>query len=439
MRRGRSPARSTFNTSPTKSSLSRGTTGTARVTPKGPRHQEPRAPERDQGFRKPTREVRIRNTPEHLYGIDNADDSYDDDALKKNLDLSQESKELSGCSKVNEKWYQMSWVKVTLMAVIVVMLIQAFLFLKGREIKLDNLDLSSDASICLRSHEELRKKLALAFELINESGKLFKQLERQTKYEFEKIDSKQSSLDEKASKEFGNLQRQIEALTVSSRQRDNVDFSKYSDKELPVDLSEIHSLVEMALVQYDADKIGIPDYALESAGGRIHVPYHSQTHSSGWPIMKVFGMVVWEDTRTPREIIKPETLPGNCWPLKGSSGYAAIKLAFPIIPTMVTMEHLHPALSKFHEDALQSTPKNFSVFGWLDEQGKDKVLLGSYTYVQLSKARQTFPIQVLPDEALDIVELNIESNYGNPVYTCIYRFRVHGNPVQSNDSDEKTA
>ena len=32
------------------------------------------------------------------------------------------------------------------------------------------------------------------------------------------------------------------------------------------EMTEINSLVEIALAQYDADKIGIPDYALESAG-----------------------------------------------------------------------------------------------------------------------------------------------------------------------------
>ncbi len=31
-------------------------------------------------------------------------------------------------------------------------------------------------------------------------------------------------------------------------------------------MSEMHSLIEIALERYDADKIGIPDYALESAG-----------------------------------------------------------------------------------------------------------------------------------------------------------------------------
>ena len=66
-------------------------------------------------------------------------------------------------------------------------------------------------------------------------------------------------------------------------------------------------------------------------GARIHVPYHSSTYSYGWPIVKVFGLVVWQDTRTPRELIKPETLPGNCWPLEGERGYVVIKVSLQSI------------------------------------------------------------------------------------------------------------
>eukprot|EP00794_Sanderia_malayensis_P008713 gene8713-9644_t len=246
-----------------------------------------------------------------------------------------------------------------------------------------------DATVCLRSYNELRKKLQLAFELITESGKLFKQLERQTKHQHELIETKHNSLEYKI---------MLILADILTRQ------------EFPVDLSEMHSLIEIALERYDADKIGIPDYALESAGGRIHVPYHSLTHSSGWPIMKVFGIVVWEDTRTPREVIKPENLPGNCWPLQGQKGYVTIK-------------------------------------SWADEHGQQKTLLGSYIYNKHGKARQTFPIQLflrlsekngeedcnrihktsmISETAIEYVELRIGSNYGNTDFTCIYRFRVHG-------------
>ena len=43
----------------------------------------------------------------------------------------------------------------------------------------------------------------------------------------------------------------------------------FPPKDAPFEHSEVHSLVEMALLQYDADKIGIPDYALESAGNQL--------------------------------------------------------------------------------------------------------------------------------------------------------------------------
>ena len=36
--------------------------------------------------------------------------------------------------------------------------------------------------------------------------------------------------------------------------------------------------------------------------------------------------------------------------------------------------------------------------------------------------------QVSPVLYFRFVELRVHSNYGNPSYTCLYRFRVHGVP-----------
>ena len=38
-----------------------------------------------------------------------------------------------------------------------------------------------------------------------------------------------------------------------------------------------------------------------------------------------------------------------------------------------------------------------------------------------------------PRQAYEYVSLRIHSNHGNPDYTCLYRFRVHGTAVMSND------
>ena len=77
------------------------------------------------------------------------------------------------------------------------------------------------------------------------------------------------------------------------------------------------------------------------------------------------------------------------------------------------------------------------------------IQLGQYSYNSSGEPLQTFPVQVrfegqyydfinyifeiFPffNQATDpgpfqIVELRIHSNYGNLNYTCLYRFRVHG-------------
>ena len=56
------------------------------------------------------------------------------------------------------------------------------------------------------------------------------------------------------------------------------------------------------------------------------MPHHSETCDSGSPIIKVFGLPLWHDPRSPRTIITTENLPGTCWPMKGDQGYVVIKV-----------------------------------------------------------------------------------------------------------------
>eukprot|EP00112_Aurelia_sp_Birch-Aquarium-sp1_P008567 Seg1947.6 transcript_id=Seg1947.6/GoldUCD/mRNA.D3Y31 product="SUN domain-containing protein 2" protein_id=Seg1947.6/GoldUCD/D3Y31 len=415
-----------------------------RNTRDGQRQGSPVSP----GGRTKIPRMQNQNTPEHLYGPDKHDEmplptenKQQQDSVMNDM-INQRANQFD-TSVSDIRWYVTSWKNIALMLVGILIVMQAFLILKGNKDRLEpDFSFSSDGSVaCLRSQEELRKKLALAFELIHESGKLFKQLEKQSKQQFERMEMKHDSLEAKATNEIGVIKKQLDILKSLGPRKgdsgflDNFKFGLSSDKD-STEMTEIDSLIKIALAQYDADKIGIPDYALESAGGRIHVPHHSPTHSHGWPIMKIFGIVIWQDARTPREIIKPETLPGNCWPLEGPTGYVVIKLAAPITPSMVTMEHLNPSLARFIDDAWQSMPKNFSVFSWADEFGLEKTLLGSYTYAQNGRARQTFPVQTVPEQKIEYIELRIEDNYGNEEYTCIYRFRVHGEPIRSNDDNK---
>lgn len=76
----------------------------------------------------------------------------------------------------------------------------------------------------------------------------------------------------------------------------------------------------------------------------------------------------------------------------------------------------------------------FNVFqGLQTEMDKDPVMFGSYSFSaeENSPSLQFFPVQNDKiDQPYQIIELRIESNHGNPKYTCLYRFRVHGNTMK---------
>lgn len=54
-----------------------------------------------------------------------------------------------------------------------------------------------------------------------------------------------------------------------------------------------------------------------------------------------------------------------------------------------------------------------------------RIPLGNFTYDIDGIASQTFE---LPSStvACRAIELQVNSNYGHPDYTCVYRFRAHG-------------
>lgn len=67
---------------------------------------------------------------------------------------------------------------------------------------------------------------------------------------------------------------------------------------------------------------------------------------------------------------------------------------------------------------------------------------GMYEYNKEGKQIQYFEITKPSPKAYHLVRLNILSNWGHPVYTCVYRFRVHGRlaagqgPVYVKDNPE---
>lgn len=71
----------------------------------------------------------------------------------------------------------------------------------------------------------------------------------------------------------------------------------------------------------------------------------------------------------------------------------------------------------------------FSFQGFDEDAQQEGTLLGQFTYDQDGEPIQTFYFQDTKMATYQVVELRILTNWGHPEYTCIYRFRVHGEPT----------
>eukprot|EP00058_Branchiostoma_floridae_P021609 XP_002607099.1 hypothetical protein BRAFLDRAFT_68107 [Branchiostoma floridae] len=205
---------------------------------------------------------------------------------------------------------------------------------------------------------------------------------------------------------------------IVSRVTENVS------QKLKVETSRIRAIVNKHIGIYDADKTGMVDHALESAGGSVLSLRCTETYESKSAQLSILGIPLWYKTNSPRTVIQPDVHPGNCWAFRGSEGYMVIQLSGVVRPTSFSLEHIPKSLSPTGQ--IDSAPKDFTVYGLEDESQPEGDVLGNYTYDDNAEPLQYFPVQATDVKPYPIVELRILSNHGNPDYTCIYRFRVHG-------------
>ncbi|XP_042096353.1 SUN domain-containing protein 1 isoform X5 [Ovis aries] len=187
-------------------------------------------------------------------------------------------------------------------------------------------------------------------------------------------------------------------------------------------------IVNNALKLYSQDKTGMVDFALESGGGSVLSTRCSETYETKTALISLFGVPLWYFSQSPRVAIQPDIYPGNCWAFRGSQGYLVVRLSMTIRPTAFTLEHIPKALSP--TGSITSAPKDFAVYGLENEYQEEGQPLGRFIYDQEGESLQMFAAPKKTEGAFQIVELRIFSNWGHPEYTCLYRFRVHGEPIE---------
>ncbi|XP_070581177.1 putative leucine-rich repeat-containing protein DDB_G0290503 [Ptychodera flava] len=186
----------------------------------------------------------------------------------------------------------------------------------------------------------------------------------------------------------------------------------------------IRDIINEALFLFSADKTGMVDYALESAGGSVISTRCSETHESKTALLSIFGIPLWYAANSPRTAIQPDVQPGNCWAFKGTTGYLVIQLSGTIRPTSFSMEHIPKSLSP--NGNIDSAPKEFSVWGLENEFQQEGKHLGSYEYDKNGAPLQFFTVKDPDPGVFPMIELKIHGNHGSLEFTCLYRFRVHG-------------
>ena len=235
-------------------------------------------------------------------------------------------------------------------------------------------------------------------------------------------------------KEFENLK----AYTMKLEQRLDhlLNYTQHQESSL---LNRIGELERRDCdIDVKADKTGMADYALESSGGEIVPEWTSRGLMTSFPLLKLWDIPLFYQTLSPRLAIQPQVNPGNCFGFNGKHGSIGIKLSRHVTVSAITIEHIPKVRRKvllsqkqqlFQELApnedISSAPRNLTISGYsLDDKFHH---LGSFQYELGGSPVQTFTI--MNNMRFSRVKMDINTNWGNAEYTCVYRIRVHGDIV----------
>lgn len=191
-------------------------------------------------------------------------------------------------------------------------------------------------------------------------------------------------------------------------------------------LKHTERIVKKEISLYDADKTNLADYALESSGATITPTRCTKSYLERNIQYSIDGLLpIFFTSNSPRVVIQPSITPGECWCFAGAEGHLVVQLSRTIIPTSFTYEHIRKELTPdLHID---SAPKYFRVKSLRDDKDSEGLLLGEYEYDKDGEPLQQFKVQNPNPVPTRFIELKIQSNHGELQYTCLYRFRVHGN------------
>ncbi|XP_026528047.1 sperm-associated antigen 4 protein-like [Notechis scutatus] len=190
---------------------------------------------------------------------------------------------------------------------------------------------------------------------------------------------------------------------------------------------EMLNILSLAFKKIFEDDIQMADWAQKSIGATIDKDRTSKSYNFLHQEYCWFPFI--SSANPPETILEPDVNPGNCWAFSGSDGQAVIKLPEKVQLTAITVQHISKAIA--FSEGITSALKDFSIYG-LNDETKEEILLGTFMYDTEKELIQTFQLKNEQEKAFQYVKIKVQSNWGNPEYTCIYRVRVHGKMANIN-------
>jgi SUN domain-containing protein 1/2 len=190
-----------------------------------------------------------------------------------------------------------------------------------------------------------------------------------------------------------------------------------------------------------------PNYALPSSGATViaHSPLVPRPSPPGleWSRRLMHLMQIFRPDPTATDLLlahKGIEQPGDCLPLKGTSGFVDIRLSDHVLISSVTVSHVQ---YRFVNDC-SSAPFEIKISAWSDTDGERPSFateLGKLYYTLEGQPMQTLRLSPLShgrpvvrddgvapakEKAFDTIRVHVLSNNGKSDYTCLYRVGVHG-------------
>lgn len=231
----------------------------------------------------------------------------------------------------------------------------------------------------------------------------------------------------------------LAAVTLSARDLDTLTATVAALQAKMCDAECVKVLIAAAVDRLSADKLYQPDYALHSRGAcvvadtRLTSPTYNRSSQYRMDCTRDVCVVVNEPgspvdgRQTPLAALHPSLDVGMCWPMAGPVGNLTVLLAEPVHVSGVSIDHAHPSLA---HDA--STPKLCSVWAYKSLNDASPVRLTSFEYSPALDGQLRTATFNRTQTAYQLVQLRVESNHAPahapPGATCLYRFRVHGQP-----------